>query len=211
MTRLGDHWLTPPREKRLQGGAWVYRFFDDEDVLLYVGIAKNLPKRFQEHLRSLSTPNWGNLEVVGFTARWYPRRVEAEFAEAKAIVFEAPIFNGSQSATLAGRDLFNHKLADRRHWQRERIRGRLGADPGKWAYVRHDLEGCAWKGLAVDLMRRTGRCCHPGQLHAWAAEYGPVQPYVWTSIVVPITLAEVRPGAQLLLSQIGKRERRAAA
>jgi hypothetical protein len=195
-------WITGPRHAKVQGGTWVYRLFDDEDVLLYVGVAKNLPGRLAEHLRSLWAPNWGNIEAVGFTARWYPSRALAEYAEALAIAFEAPVHNSTQAVTHAARELYGSiPLGDRHARVRERIAARLGKDPGRWARAVRLYSADDWAFVAAGIMRRTGRYCCRYDLRRWAADFGPdPSPAADPRAPLPVVpLSEIKPEAARLL------------
>jgi GIY-YIG catalytic domain len=193
-------WVAGPRHAKVQGGTWVYRLFDDLGELLYVGVAKNLPGRLAEHLRRLHTPNWGNIEAVGFTARWYPSRALAEYAEALAIAFEAPVHNSTQAVTHASRELYaSVPLGDRATRVRERIAARLGEDPGRWAHARRLSDGTDWGHLAAEIMRQSGRYCCRMELRRWADEYGP-DPMPTDPRGTPLVpLSDVKPEAARLL------------
>jgi len=67
----------------------LYRLFGDEGALLYVGIAANFGRRWQEHARS--QPWWP--EVRRQTVEWHPGRGTAEDAEEAAIKSERPRHN----------------------------------------------------------------------------------------------------------------------
>jgi predicted GIY-YIG superfamily endonuclease len=67
----------------------LYRLFGDGDSRVYIGIAKNFGKRWQEHARS--QPWWP--EVRRQTIDWYPDRDTAEAAEEAAIKAEHPKYN----------------------------------------------------------------------------------------------------------------------
>lgn len=71
---------------------YVYRFFDTDDQLLYVGIARDLGARFASHRRR---SEWWTLAVRGTTTA-YPSRADAELAEGIAIHSEHPIHNLSR-------------------------------------------------------------------------------------------------------------------
>lgn len=69
---------------------WVYRVFDREGRLLYVGCSKHLGKRWKEHYsnRSAWLPYARSRRLTGpFTYR------QARYLEREAIWGEAPIFN----------------------------------------------------------------------------------------------------------------------
>lgn len=67
----------------------LYRFFDTADRLLYVGISKELPTRWRSH--GLIKDWWP--QVARATIEHYDSRGEAEEAEIKAILTEAPLYN----------------------------------------------------------------------------------------------------------------------
>lgn len=75
-------------EKSINEPGALYRFFDAEGILLYVGITNSPSRRFSEHCHK---PWWGeveDIEVDWFTCRW-----EAEDAEQCAIWQEHPRYN----------------------------------------------------------------------------------------------------------------------
>lgn len=67
----------------------LYRFFDENDTLLYIGISSRGPHRWKEH--STNRPWWH--EVTRSTIEHYATRSEAADAEMKAIIREKPIYN----------------------------------------------------------------------------------------------------------------------
>lgn len=69
--------------------AAIYRLFDTDDVLLYVGVTGNLRERLGNHSR---TQRWWP-EVARKAVEWYPTRTEAEDAEKRAIREERPLYN----------------------------------------------------------------------------------------------------------------------
>lgn len=68
---------------------YVYRFYDDKDRLLYVGITRKPQARFQAH--QLNAPWWGSAERCTIDVR--ASRASAFWAEGMAIHHERPIFN----------------------------------------------------------------------------------------------------------------------
>jgi predicted GIY-YIG superfamily endonuclease len=85
----------------------LYRFFDDADQLLYVGLTVNLPTRLRDHHRDKA---WWR-DVVRMTATWYPTRADVTEAERLAIIDEKPLHNiqhnrgmGAASAMEPGRE-----------------------------------------------------------------------------------------------------------
>ena len=67
----------------------LYRFYGEDDVLLYVGITNELGQRWSNHARL--KPWWP--EVVRQEAIWLPTREEAAAAEVTAIKSETPRYN----------------------------------------------------------------------------------------------------------------------
>ncbi|WP_052432812.1 GIY-YIG nuclease family protein [Streptacidiphilus carbonis] len=66
----------------------LYRFFDREGQVLYIGICLEPAKRWYSHAdRSW----WRN--VTSYKVTWYPSRSEAALAEGKAIAAERPKHN----------------------------------------------------------------------------------------------------------------------
>ena len=66
----------------------VYRFFDADDGLLYVGISDSLGTRFGAHRNTAWWP-----KAVRNTVQWYDTRAQALAAEYKAITTESPQYN----------------------------------------------------------------------------------------------------------------------
>ena len=66
----------------------VYRFYDAEDRLLYVGVTSSLGVRFGAHSRR----DWWS-DVARNTVEWYDTRAEALAVEMRAIDTEAPLHN----------------------------------------------------------------------------------------------------------------------
>lgn len=71
------------------GTTALYRFFDADGDLLYVGIAMNPRSRFNGHA---SDKEWWP-QVARKTVQWYPSRVLADAAETEAIALEKPRYN----------------------------------------------------------------------------------------------------------------------
>jgi predicted GIY-YIG superfamily endonuclease len=69
--------------------AFVYRTFDAEGRLLYIGMTYNLGKRFYEHERKAKW--WA--DFVDLTVTAYPNRDDAAAAEWSAIRYERPLHN----------------------------------------------------------------------------------------------------------------------
>lgn len=67
----------------------LYRFYDAEGILLYVGITGNLPLRLPHH--NASKPWWADVAYI--TLEHFPERASAEAAETHAIQTEGPRHN----------------------------------------------------------------------------------------------------------------------
>lgn len=66
----------------------LYRFFDAEEELLYIGISKDPATRWEQHR---AKPWWRDVSMR--VIEWYDDRPAAERAERKAIVAEGPRYN----------------------------------------------------------------------------------------------------------------------
>jgi predicted GIY-YIG superfamily endonuclease len=69
----------------------VYRLYDKESRLLYVGITVNPNIRFSEH--AAEKPWWHAVDMGATKITWYKNRDLAKKAETKAITTEGPIYN----------------------------------------------------------------------------------------------------------------------
>lgn len=81
--------MTPPTA--------LYRYFDDADVLLYVGITDHLPIREYAHIKAAA---WMQFAVRSTISRWATRD-DALAAERHAIETEFPIFNKQYNGSPA--------------------------------------------------------------------------------------------------------------
>lgn len=88
----------------------LYRHYDEQDVLLYIGISDVVTARGRSHAHS---SDWTRY-AVRFTGQWFPDRKSAEVAERAAIEREAPVFN-RQHATGDPWGRIEHYLAGRQH------------------------------------------------------------------------------------------------
>jgi len=70
----------------------LYRFFDADDRLLYVGIAGNPGRRFHQHANGPDGKPWWS-HVARSTMEHFDTREEAAAAEVAAIVTERPMHN----------------------------------------------------------------------------------------------------------------------
>lgn len=93
----------------------LYRFFDAEGRLLYVGITARLRKRWQEHAAHYATTWW--LQVDRHSVDWYDTRDAALKAEEQAIKTEKPLHNVMHTPSNRG------PLAQRQHSGAAKIPG----------------------------------------------------------------------------------------
>lgn len=77
----------------------LYRWWDEADLLLYVGISDELRGRTSSHIKGSS---WMEFAARSAIAR-YPTRPEAKEAETAAIKSEHPIFNKQHNDTSEAR------------------------------------------------------------------------------------------------------------
>lgn len=70
----------------------LYRFFDADEVLLYIGIAGNPGRRFGQHSTGPDAKPWWH-RVDHSTMEHFESRAEALEAEKAAIIDEHPLFN----------------------------------------------------------------------------------------------------------------------
>lgn len=90
----------------------LYRLFGGDDALLYIGIAGNPGRRFEQHAKD--KPWWS--EVCRVTIEHHPSRTAALLAEAEAIRSEHPQFNhihNGRVVPLAKGVPMQNALADR--------------------------------------------------------------------------------------------------
>lgn len=78
---------------------YVYRFFDVDGELLYVGITRDISQRFAAHRRDAEW--WA--DIANVTVEVTAGRAEAEYAEAVAILSERPAHNRSQPSVERAR------------------------------------------------------------------------------------------------------------
>jgi predicted GIY-YIG superfamily endonuclease len=146
----------------------LYRMFDDEGRLLYVGQTSGLPRRLDQH-RS-GRPWWG--EVATVTVEHFDRANDVFKAEQQAINTEAPLYNVPLST------------ASRRGWIDRLARRDAAHDTGQ----RCSDAGCARctrlrrldtiRGLKAQGLDRAGivealssRTVHPYTVHCWVTEF----------------------------------------
>lgn len=76
----------------------LYRHFDSNDNLLYVGISLSAYERFKQHL---SQSGW-SIQSIKMTMQHYNTREEALIAEKDAIINERPIHNKVHNTKYKG-------------------------------------------------------------------------------------------------------------
>ncbi|MFJ6348634.1 DUF6907 domain-containing protein [Streptomyces sp. NPDC092046] len=70
----------------------LYRLYDADDRLLYIGITKNLEQRWTGHRHSATSSKWWP-DVVRKVIEWHPSQEAADAAETAAIETEEPLHN----------------------------------------------------------------------------------------------------------------------
>lgn len=78
----------------------LYRFYDREYTLLYVGITSSLGHRLGQH--EASKPWWGEVSTVD--VEHFSTREELELAEIRAIKLESPTHNVAHAGVTLSKD-----------------------------------------------------------------------------------------------------------
>lgn len=73
----------------------LYRFYDAEEMLLYIGISWQPDERWADH-RLGARKEWTSL-IASRTLTWFDTRAEAQAAEIAAIKDEKPLYNGTHN------------------------------------------------------------------------------------------------------------------
>lgn len=73
---------------RSTGRTALYRFYDEDSVLLYVGVSLNIPARMAQHAKA----EWF-LSITNVDVTWFETGPTALAAERRAICEEKPYFN----------------------------------------------------------------------------------------------------------------------
>lgn len=133
---------------------FLYRLYDAQDELLYVGITENVRLRMQRH--AAIQPWWNQVERLEVAT--YSSRDEAEEAELRAIRGERPKMNITGAARQSGQGRGNRsRQAERDDWFTDPVElaRTLGVPiriPGSFASegVRRNFLALIWKqsGLA---------------------------------------------------------------
>lgn len=102
------------------GRTALYRVYDAEGKLLYIGISQNPDVRFGQH--SQTKDWWG--EVAERKVEWLPTRAEATTAEKMAIQTENPYWNRNHAVRPLGNPEAERLYAEHR-WNLEEARAIL--------------------------------------------------------------------------------------
>lgn len=70
---------------------WLYRYFDDQWALLYIGVTRNVDRRVLTHRHDY----WRRYVQYVKAEQSFPTRSDARDAEREAIRAEQPLFNGT--------------------------------------------------------------------------------------------------------------------
>ncbi len=90
LSHEGGHPIEEPADGGPEGETELYRCFDAEWKLLYVGISLSAIGRLVEHRRQAK---WFDRRIRHIEVEWFPTRVAALIAERTAIQTEAPEYN----------------------------------------------------------------------------------------------------------------------
>lgn len=72
----------------IEAPTWLYRLYDADGLLLYVGVSTNPKDRFIKHYRTIWWPLVNRVRL-----EWHATRAEAFVSEKAAIISEIPIHN----------------------------------------------------------------------------------------------------------------------
>lgn len=145
-----------------QGRTSVYRWYDDEGTLLYIGMATDPLARAKQHEAS---GNQWFLDAHEMKVRWFPARDEAARAEEAGIAAEMPLFNGGAMQT---------KGSWRPAYQLHRFDRAFGGSSTTWAIslrksaVVNDCDVPPWWWLDNQLANVTGRPKELATLQQWS-------------------------------------------
>lgn len=91
---------------------YVYRLYDTEDRLLYVGVANDLDVRLKRHANE---KDWWSL-VARRDITQFDNRLDAMYEESRAIERESPIHNKRPGLHPIGLMVHRRKPGEYRHW-----------------------------------------------------------------------------------------------
>lgn len=86
---VANNRITTPTAR--PGETALYRFFNDADQLLYVGITGNPQKRWADHRRHAAATWWPM--AARASVDWFKERTDATAAELRVIRTKAPLYN----------------------------------------------------------------------------------------------------------------------
>ena len=100
----------------------LYRQFDCDGVLLYVGVSENAQRRQIAHRYS----SWAG-QIAKVTVEDFPTKAAAHAAERAAILAEAPMFNRMKRRQALNLDQLerNMTVAERQQLKRDRLKAGL--------------------------------------------------------------------------------------
>jgi predicted GIY-YIG superfamily endonuclease len=95
--------VSSPRDADVYGVHYLYRCFDADDQLLYIGCARDVEGRMYHHTQLCNIGKQPNGTLRRHMARWtseaYPNKLAARAAERAAIRDEAPLLNKQHNPT----------------------------------------------------------------------------------------------------------------
>src|SRR5918992_405731 len=91
----------------------VYRCFDGEDRLLYVGLSSKVRYRLRDHSRN--TPWWGDVARINLTR--FDSAFDASRAEAIAITDENPLHNRTKTPGWLSRERARAQAKEDLDWR----------------------------------------------------------------------------------------------
>lgn len=115
----------------------LYRFYNKDNELLYVGITHRIPDRIGQHRKSKP---WQ--EVAKITLEHYPSRHDVLVAEVEAISEEDPKWNLSPGHVRLADGASKGKATYLTAAQRTLLRG-IASRKGPLMYLRHPKDGAA--------------------------------------------------------------------
>lgn len=178
----------------------LYRAFDADDVLLYVGISLNVVTRMKQHLKDSS---WF-LKLRRLEVELFGSRAEALAAEAVAIRTERPLFNKMLNGDLVSQVIPPSKASaehwrDYFSWSVRRVairhlltRARVGRGALAGRVFRRELEDLFQVDLAV--LRRIPGWPSPERSYANVEAWCPFEVARWLPEREPALLAEFGTG-----------------
>jgi hypothetical protein len=150
----------------------VYRFYDADVRLLYVGITYDLGGRFREHERGAA---WWKHQRSALIM-WRPTRAEALAEELDAVQHEKPLWNVSGTSAMPRPPRRSRAKADAPRRRKEPARpsnlyrlveGILGTPLADYVSARRATD--SWRTMARDLTERTGQNVTHETLRGWFA------------------------------------------